>query len=123
LHSARASASLFSVGIELTGEFCPISGADAIQNGVTKFRFRAGGKTALEVARYALAPSPALSHHTDRTRTLSAGSTTVRFLVNYVAIWQNRFMARVTSKNSAPNGSAFGFEATFWSAVEKLKAT
>ena len=30
-------------------------------------------------------------------------------------------MARVTSKNSAPNGSALGFEATFWSAVEKLK--
>jgi len=30
-------------------------------------------------------------------------------------------MARVTSKNSAPNGSALGFEATLWSAAEKLK--
>jgi hypothetical protein len=47
LHSARASASLFSVGIELTGEFCPIAGADAIQNAATIFRFHVGGKTAL----------------------------------------------------------------------------
>ena len=30
-------------------------------------------------------------------------------------------MARVTSKNSAPNGSALGFEATLWSVAEKLK--
>ena len=30
-------------------------------------------------------------------------------------------MARVTSKNSAPNGSALGLEATLWSAVEMLK--
>jgi hypothetical protein len=29
-------------------------------------------------------------------------------------------MARVT-KNSAPNGLALGFEATLWSAAEKLK--
>ena len=30
-------------------------------------------------------------------------------------------MARVTSKNSAPNGSALGFKATLWSAAEELK--
>jgi hypothetical protein len=29
-------------------------------------------------------------------------------------------MARVTCKNSAPNGSALGFEATLWSTAEKL---
>jgi hypothetical protein len=73
LHSARASASLFSVGIELTGEFCPIVGADAIQNAATMFRFHVGGKTALEVARDALAPSAALSIHTDRVRKFSKG--------------------------------------------------
>ena len=85
------------------------------------FRFHIGGKTALGVARYALAPSPALSNHTDRARKPSVGSTTVRFLVNCVAFWQYRLMARVTSKNSAPNGSALGFEATLWSVAEKLK--
>jgi hypothetical protein len=85
------------------------------------FRFHVGGKTALGVARYALAPSAALSNHTDRARKLSAGSTTVRFLVNYVAFWQYRLMARVTGKNPAPNGSPLGFEATLWSAAEKLK--
>ena len=30
-------------------------------------------------------------------------------------------MARVTGKNSAPNGSDLGFEATLWSAAEKHK--
>jgi hypothetical protein len=110
-------ASLFSVGIELTGEFCPNAGADAIQNASTKFRFRVGGKTALGVARYALVPF----NHTACARTLGVGLTTVRFLVNYVAFWQYRLMARVTSKNSAPNGSALGFEPTLWSVAEKLK--
>jgi hypothetical protein len=85
------------------------------------FRFHVGGKTALGVARYALAPSPALSNHTDRARKPSVGSTTIRFLVNCVTFWQYRLMARVTSKNSAPNGSALGFEDNLWSAAEKLK--
>jgi hypothetical protein len=77
-------------------------------------------KPLLGVARYALAPSPALSNHTDHARKPSVGST-VRFLVNCVAFWQYRLMARVTSKNSAPNGSALGFEATLWPAAEKPK--
>src|SRR5471030_1957150 len=44
-----------------------------------------------------------------------------RSLVTRAAIWQTRAMSRAASKNSQSNGSALGFEATLWSAAEKLK--
>ncbi len=44
-----------------------------------------------------------------------------RSLVTCAALWHYRAMSSVASKKSPPNGSALGFEATLWSAAEKLK--
>jgi len=44
-----------------------------------------------------------------------------RSLVTRATLWQTRAMPRSDSKKSPPNGSALGFEATLWSAAEKLK--
>ena len=40
-----------------------------------------------------------------------------RSLVTCATIWQTPAMPRVAGKNSLPNGSALGFEATLWSVV------
>jgi len=43
-------------------------------------------------------------------------------LVTPATFWYHFSMPRVTSKNSSPNGSALGFEATLWAAADKLRS-
>jgi type I restriction enzyme M protein len=52
---------------------------------------------------------------------LNLDQLATRSLVTRAALWQHRQMPPVASKKSPPNGSALGFEATLWSAAEKLK--